>query len=97
MRISKQISYVFIAFGAVLLGSGGYLLLRRSRHRHLYANSTFYQQNYSNYTMNQNYAILQHHGFGMFRIISIALVVIGIVLIAVGLFALRRSSIKEKQ
>ncbi|MGO9643257.1 MAG: hypothetical protein ACLPY5_00770 [Candidatus Bathyarchaeia archaeon] len=97
MHISKQISYIFIAFGAVLLGSGGYLLLTRSRHRHLYSNSTLYQQNYSNYTMNQNSAMFQHHGFGMFRIISVALVVIGIVLIAVGLLALRKSRIKEKQ
>jgi len=96
LHISKQISYLFIAFGAILLGSGGYLLLRRPRHRHFYSNSTFYQQNYSNYTMNQNYAMLQHHGFGMFRIISIAMVVIGIVLIGVGLLALRKSS-KEKQ
>jgi uncharacterized membrane protein YukC len=42
--------------------------------------------------MNQNYAMLPHHGFGMFRIISIALIVIGIVLIAVGLLALRKNS-----
>jgi len=91
LHISKQISYLFIAFGAILLGSGGYLLLRRSRHRHTYySNSTFYQQN-SNYTINQNYTAFQHHAFGMFRIISIAMVVIGIVLIAVGLLALRKS------
>ena len=92
LSISKQISYIFISFGAVLLGSGGYLLLRGPRRRHMYySNSTFYQQNYSNYTMNQNYAMLQHHDFGMFRIVSIAMVVIGIVLIAVGLLALRKS------
>gem|GEM_PF-3759431 len=88
MRISKQVSYFLIAFGAILLSSGGYLSLRPHRHRHMYySNSTFYQQN-SNYAINQNYAF-QHHGFGMFRIISIALVVIGIVLIAAGLLALR--------
>lgn len=93
LRISKQVSYLFIAFGAVLLGSGGYLLLRRFGHRHMYySNSTYYQQNYSNYTMNPNYASFQHHGFGIFRIISIIIVVIGIVLIAVGLLALKQSS-----
>jgi LPXTG-motif cell wall-anchored protein len=94
LHISKQISYLFIAFGAILLGSGGYLLLRRSRHRHTYSNSTFYQQN-SNYTINQNYAAFQHHAFGMFRIISITMVGIGIVLIAVGLLALRKRSRKS--
>jgi len=92
LRISKQISYLFIAFGGVLLGSGSYLLLRRMRHKHLYSNSTFYQQNYSNYTMNQNYAMLPHHGFGMFRIISVAMVAVGVALIAIGLLALRKSS-----
>ena len=91
MHISKQISLLFIAFGGTLLGSGGYLLLRRLRHIHMYyPNSTYYQQN-SNYTMNQNYAAFQHHAFGMYRIISIALVVIGMVLIAIGFLALRKS------
>jgi len=93
LRISKQVSYFFIAFGAVLLGSGGYLLLRRFGHRHMhYSNSTYYQQNYSNYTMNPNYVSFQHHGFGMFRIISLTIVAIGLVLIAVGLLALKKDS-----